>query len=156
MLKKSQSTKGAPLGGRRGSEKKNFFRQKFLDSIKISYEKFRFDATSLTHQNADFPPPPSKAAPPGGLEKKFFFRQNYRDSIKISYGKFRFDATSSTPQNVDSTLPLVRQHHQGGVEKKNFFRQMKRNAKKIIHENFGGSAAIFNTPEYSLTHKSSK
>ena len=58
------------------------------------------------------------------------------------------------PQNVDSTLPLVRQHHQGG-RKKFFFRQMKRNAKKIIHENFGGPAAIFNTPEYSLTHNSS-
>ena len=35
-----------------------------------------------------------------------------------------------------------------------FFRQMKRNAKKIIHENFGGPTAIFNTPEYSLRHKS--
>ena len=58
------------------------------------------------------------------------------------------------PQNVDSTLPLVRQHHQGGLEKKMFFRQMKRNAKKIIHENFGGPTAIFNTPEYSLRHKS--
>ena len=109
MLKKSQSTKGAPLGGRGGgSEKKFFFRQKFLDSIKISYEKFCFDTTSLTHQNADFPPPPSKVAPPGGVSKK----------------------------------------------KK--FCQMKRNAKKIIHENFGGPAAIFNTLEYSLTHKSSK
>ena len=42
----------------------------------------------------------------------------------------------------------------GGCRKKKKFRQMKRNAKKIIHENFGGPTAIFNTPEYSLRHKS--
>ena len=60
-------TKGAPLGGRRAAKKKKFFfRQKFLDSIGISYEKFRFDPMSITHQTADFPPPPSKAALPRG------------------------------------------------------------------------------------------
>ena len=98
MLKKSQSTKGVPLSRGEGRKRKKiFFHQKFLDSIKISYEKFRFDATSLPPQNADFPPPPSKAVPLRGGRKKNFFRQNYQDSIKISYGKFRFDATSITP-----------------------------------------------------------
>ena len=53
-----------------GLEKKIFFRQNYRNSIKISYGKFRFDATSITPPKWGFPPPPSKAAPLGGCRKK--------------------------------------------------------------------------------------
>ena len=53
----------------------SFFCQKLRDSIKISYEKFRFDLTKINppKKKCRFPPPPSKAAPRRGGQKKKFF-----------------------------------------------------------------------------------
>ena len=82
-----------------------FFRQKFWYSIRISYEKFRFDPMTLTPPKCGFPPPPSKAAPPGGCRKKKKFRQMKRNAKKIIHENF------GGPTAIFNTLEYSSRHN---------------------------------------------